>query len=45
MMTIVLSSILLGTLLPLLLHRLGSDPAHAGAAIQVSDFEYLRMLW
>ncbi|EER06254.1 conserved hypothetical protein [Perkinsus marinus ATCC 50983] len=35
MMTIVLSSILLGTLLPLLLHRLGSDPAHAGAAIQV----------
>ncbi|KAF4657983.1 hypothetical protein FOL47_008218 [Perkinsus chesapeaki] len=34
MIVIVMISILLGTLLPLLLNRLGLDPAHAGAAIQ-----------
>ncbi|KAF4752095.1 hypothetical protein FOZ63_025762 [Perkinsus olseni] len=35
MVIIVLTSVLLGTLLPLLLQRFGCDPAHAGAAIQV----------
>ncbi|KAF4734632.1 hypothetical protein FOZ62_019910, partial [Perkinsus olseni] len=37
MVIIVLTSVLLGTLLPLLLQRFGCDPAHAGAAIQVSQ--------
>ena len=32
---IVISSVVIGTLLPLLLHRLHLDPAHAGATIQV----------
>lgn len=32
---IVLSSVVLGASLPLLLHRFGLDPAHAGATIQV----------
>ena len=32
---IVLSSVLLGTMLPLALWRLGIDPAHAGPGIQV----------
>lgn len=35
LLAIVFSSVIIGTLLPLLLHRMGCDPAHAGATIQV----------
>ena len=35
LLMIVVSSIVIGCLLPLLLHRLRVDPAHAGATIQV----------
>ncbi len=34
-MVIVITSTIVGTLLPLGLHRFGFDPAHAGPAIQV----------
>lgn len=33
---IVISSVVIGASLPILIHRLGFDPAHAGATIQVS---------
>lgn len=36
MLAIVFSSTIVGAAFPLLLHRLGVDPAHAGAAIQVT---------
>ena len=35
LLAIVLSSVIIGCTLPLLLHRLELDPAHAGATIQV----------
>jgi len=36
---IVVVSVIMGTLLPLMLHGLGMDPAHAGPAIQVLTIE------
>jgi len=35
LVAIVLSSVIIGSVLPLILHRLHLDPAHAGATIQV----------
>ena len=35
LLAIVFTSVIIGTLLPMALHRAGVDPAHAGATIQV----------